>query len=182
MNSMTIFAASRTLDGTHWTSFGDGIIADLCGFQAIANVGHVDIDIFMKFASKFVHDEIRNGGTLLDETIQVGAAVLDKINAVHALIAALGQFDADCSVKFTPRECTSSVGFHDLSDLEKFRERCKESGSNAERADADLQNSLILNRETGHPKICSPRDGTNEDDGKSQTLVPLAVVMHAMCM
>jgi hypothetical protein len=53
------------------------------------------------------------------------------------------------------------MGFHNLRNFEKFRERCKESGSDAERPDAYLKNSLIFDGKTGHSEIGSACDGTN---------------------
>lgn len=72
--------------------------------------------------------------------------------------------------------------FHNLGHLEEFRERCKESGAQTQGTNDDLQNALVLNRESGHPKIGGSCDCADEDDWQSQTVVPLAVVMHAMRM
>lgn len=74
------------------------------------------------------------------------------------------------------------MGFHNLSHFEKFRKRCKESRSETQRANNNLQYALILYGKSGHAKIGSSRDGAYEYDRQSQALVPLAVVMHAMRM
>ena len=145
-------------------------------------MGQVYVDDVTKFGAKFGNNETWDGRTLLNETIKFDSTMFDKINAVHSLITPLREFDTNGTVEFAPRQCTPTVGFHDLGHFEKLRHGRAQCRCQTQRTDDNLEDALIFDGKTGHSKIGGACQSTNQNHRQSQSLVPLAVVMHAMCM